>query len=242
MAKQYKNKKILIVEINSENQDILFLMKNKNNINKKTETIERNKFEKINNLYNQYSDRIENNNCEKEKQNEIKINFINKYIDLISENNKMVNEVDIIKKIKKEKENYDIILVDIENEVKNYFFTLIEEIDKIIFLTEANVLQIKKSKIYLEKIVRNYKIEKEKINIVCNKVKEETLCVNILKNVLKEYNILGKINDVRNSNLLINHNMKNIFLEREIKNQYRKIGNEILKNRNTKKYYINKIE
>ncbi len=88
----------------------------------------------------------------------------------------------------------------------------------------------------------NYKIEQEKINIVCNKVKEETLSFNILKSVLKEYNILGKINDVKNSNLLINHNMKNVFLEKEIKGQYKRIGNEMLKNENTKKYYINKIE
>ena len=60
--------------------------------------------------------------------------------------------------------------------------------------------------------------------------------------LLKEYNILGKINDVKNSNLLINHNMKGIFVEKEIQRQYQKIGNEILKNKNTKKYYINKIE
>lgn len=210
LANQFKNKKILILEINSENQDILFLIKKKNKI--------------IN------------------QENNMEINIINKQIHLISENHQTINEAEMIKEIKKWKENYDVILIDMEEKIENYFYILLEEINKIIFLTEANILQIKKSKKQLEEFIEIYKIEKEKINIVFHKINEETLSFNILKNILSEYNFLGKVNDIKNCNLLINHNMNQKFLNTKIKKQYQKIGSEILKNKNTKNYYLNKIE
>ncbi len=126
--------------------------------------------------------------------------------------------------------------------MEHYFFTFLEEINKIIFLIEPNILQIKKSKKQIEKIINNYKIEQEKINIIFHKINEETLSFNILKNILKEYNFIGKVNDITNCNLLINHNMNQKFLNKKIKKQYQKIGNEILKNKNIKNYYLNKIE
>lgn len=126
--------------------------------------------------------------------------------------------------------------------MEHYFFTFLEEINKIIFLIEPNILQIKKSKKQIEKIINNYKIEQEKINIIFHKINEETLSFNILKNILKEYNFIGKVNDIINCNLLINHNMNQKFLNKKIKKQYQKIGNEILKNKNIKNYYLNKIE
>ena len=128
-----------------------------------------------------------------------------------------------------------------EEKIENYFI-LLEEIHKIIFLIEPNILQIKKSKKQLEEMNEIYKIEREKINIVFHKINEETLSFNILKNVLKEYNFLGKVNDIKNCNLLINHNMKQKFLNQKIKRQYQKIGNQILKNKNTQNYYLNKLE
>lgn len=153
----------------------------------------------------------------------------------------MINEIEILKQIKNWKEKYDVILIDMEEKIENYFNILLEEIDKIIFLTEANILQIKKTKKYIEENIKKYKIENEKINIIFNKIKKETLTINILKNTFKNYNILGKINDIKNCNLLINNNMKIIFLNKRIKKQYQKIGNEILKNKNINNYYLNKI-
>lgn len=148
----------------------------------------------------------------------------------------------MIKEIKMWKENYDVILIDIEEKLENYFFTLLEEINKIIFLIEPNILQIKKSKIQLEEELNKYKIEEEKIDIIFHKINKETLSFNILKNILKEYNFLGKVNDIKNCNLLINHNMNQKFLNQKIKKQYQKIANEILKHKNMKNYYLNKIE
>lgn len=198
-------------------------------------------------MNNKRKEKVKNNNIlSKDKfvnnnEKEITIYSINKKINLFSENNKTINEIEILKQIKAWKEKYDVILIDIENETQEYFSVLLEEINKIIFLTEANILQIKKSKKYLENQIQKYKIEKEKINIIFHKIKHESLSFNILKSILKEYNILGKINDIKNCDLLINNNMKKIFLNKKIKKQYQKIGEEILKNKNIKNYYINKI-
>ena len=213
-----KDKKILIIEINSKTQDIKIL-KNKQNNNEEKNNIK--------NIYEKFY---------KEKQNN-KIIEIKKTLHLFSTNGEEKSEIEILKQIKMWKENYDVILIDIEK----YFTSIFEEIDKIIFLTEANVLQIKKSKIYLEENIKKYKIEQDKINIVFNKVAKDTFSINILKNALKEYNLLGKVNNINNCNILVNHNMNQTYLQNNIKMQYQKIANEILKNKNTKKYYLNKI-
>lgn len=214
-----KNKKILIIEINSKTQDIKILKNKQNNNEEKND---------IKNIYEKFYN--------EEKQNN-KIIEIKKTLHLFSTNGEEKSEIEILKQIKMWKENYDVILIDIEK----YFTSIFEEIDKIIFLTEANVLQIKKSKIYLEENIKKYKIEQDKINIVFNKVVKDAFSINILKNALKEYNLLGKVNNINNCNILVNHNMNQTYLQNNIKMQYQKIANEILKNKNTKKYYLNKI-
>ena len=214
-----KNKKILIIEINSKTQDIKILKNKQNNNEEKND---------IKNIYEKFYN--------EEKQNN-KIIEIKKTLHLFSTNGEEKSEIEILKQIKMWKENYDVIVIDIEK----YFTSIFEEIDKIIFLTEANVLQIKKSKIYLEENIKKYKIEQDKINIVFNKVVKDAFSINILKNALKEYNLLGKVNNINNCNILVNHNMNQTYLQNNIKMQYQKIANEILKNKNTKKYYLNKI-
>lgn len=214
-----KDKKILIIEINSKTQDIKILKNKQNNNEEKND---------IKNIYEKFYN--------EEKQNN-KIIEIKKTLHLFSTNGEEKSEIEILKQIKMWKENYDVILIDIEK----YFTSIFEQIDKIIFLTEANVLQIKKSKIYLEENIKKYKIEQDKINIVFNKVAKDAFSINILKNALKEYNLLGKVNNINNCNILVNHNMNQTYLQNNIKMQYQKIANEILKNKNTKKYYLNKI-
>lgn len=207
------------MEISSKTQDIKILKDRKNNNDPKNNR---------ENIYEKFYN---------EKKQEDEIVEIKKTLHLFSTNGEEKSEIEILKQMKMWKENYDVIIIDIEE----YFTSIFEEIDKIIFLTEANVLQIKKSKIYLEENIKKYKIEQDKIHIVFNKVVKDAFSINILKNALKEYNLLGKVNNINNCNLLINHNMNQTYLEKNIKMQYQKIANEILKNKNTKKYYLNKI-
>lgn len=153
------------------------------------------------------------------------------------------NEIELFKIINDLKKEYDFIIIDLDQENRNINLKkLINNADKIIFITEPNLLQIKKAKNLLEKYINEWNIEKEKIYILFNKIKHDTICFDILKEVFKNYNIIGKINFIKNCNTLINQNMNSYFLENKIKKQYKNIAKKIIKNNKIKKYYLEKIE
>lgn len=173
----------------------------------------------------------------------IKINSNTKLISNITtmfKENK-IEDLQLLKIIKELKAKYDFIIIDTNSENNNYLSSLVDEIHKLIIITEPNILQIKKSKNFLDKNIKEINIEKEKIYILINKVKNDSLSLNILKEVFKEYNIIGKINFINNYNTLINQNMNNFFLEKKIKKQYKKIAKRINENNKIKEYYIEKI-
>lgn len=168
---------------------------------------------------------------------------INSKINLISQANLIFDkneELKILKIIQELKTKYNFIIIDINNceEILN---SIKNEIDKIIFITEPNILQIKKSKNILDKYINKLYIEKQKIFILLNKVKNDSISFNILKKVFQNYNIIGKINFINNYNFIINQNMKNIFLENKIKNQYKNIARKISQNNKIDEYYLDKI-
>ena len=221
-----QNKKILIIDFDYFNNSIqtLFGKNIKNNENK-----------------------IQEKNNIQEEQNEIKkiIIKINSKIDVISKMNNINfnNEIELFKIINNLKKEYDFIIIDLDQENRNINLKkLINNADKIIFITEPNLLQIKKAKNLLEKYINEWNIEKEKIYILFNKIKHDTICFDILKEVFKNYNIIGKINFIKNCNTLINQNMNSYFLENKIKKQYKNIAKKIIKNNKIKKYYLEKIE
>lgn len=221
-----QNKKILIIDFDYFNNSIqtLFGKNIKNNENK-----------------------IQEKNNIQEEQNEIKkiIIKINSKIDVISKMNNINfnNEIELFKIINNLKKEYDFIIIDLDQENRNINLKkLINNADKIIFITEPNLLQIKKAKNLLEKYINEWDIEKEKIYILFNKIKHDTICFDILKEVFKNYNIIGKINFIKNCNTLINQNMNSYFLENKIKKQYKNIAKKIIKNNKIKKYYLEKIE
>lgn len=191
--------------------------------------------------------KIENYNQENEQNNfenlilkvNSKINLISKINTLFPENK--IEEITLLKQLENLKEKYDYIIIDTESQSENYLQIILDKCDKIIFLTEPNLLQIKKAKNILDKYINEWKIEKEKIFILFNKVKKDTICFNILKEVFSNYNIIGKINFIKNCNTLINQNMKSIFIENKIKKQYEKIAHRISINKKLKNYYLEKI-
>ena len=185
-----------------------------------------------------YSEKIKNiinNNKFKEKINinNLIIN-INKKIDLISGINllfdsKEKHDEDFIKKIIKNlSEIYDVIIIDTTSEC---FFEYTKEIIKIseksIFLTEANLLEISKSKRLLNIYCCEWNIEKNKINILFNKYNKNCIDINLLKKIFSGYSIIGKIKIKNNYNLIINNNFKNIFLEKILIKKYEKLGRKI---------------
>ena len=178
---------------------------------------------------------IEKNNY---KNNEINIENliikINNKIDLISginlifdANNKISNEK-IKEIIEKLKIYYDVIIIDTTSEC---FFDYTKEIIKIsnksIYLTEANLIEISKSKRMLEMYYTNWNIEKNKINIIFNKFNKKCIDISLLKNLYSDYNILGFLKLKNNYSELINNNFKNISIKNNILKKYNFIWKKI---------------
>ena len=178
---------------------------------------------------------IEKNNY---KNNEINIENliikINNKVDLISginlifdANNKISNEK-IKEIIEKLKIYYDVIIIDTTSEC---FFDYTKEIIKIsnksIYLTEANLIEISKSKRILEMYYTNWNIEKNKINIIFNKFNKKCIDISLLKNLYSDYNILGFLKLKNNYSELINNNFKNISIKNNIIKKYNFIWKKI---------------
>lgn len=166
-----------------------------------------------------------------------------KGVDLLYQQENRVDEEKFIKLLNTLKPNYDLIIIDTSTECL-YDFTkhIMKQSDKIIFISEANLAQIKKSKIVLEMYLKQWDIKQNKFNLIFNKNREDSIDFNILKEVFKEYSIIGKIDFIKQYNTLINQNMNTLFIEKNIKKEYLKIGREILKHEKTNIYYLNKIK
>ena len=133
-----------------------------------------------------------------------------------------------IKKILEKYSNvYDLIIIDTTSECFfDYTKEILEKSDIIIFLLEANLIELKKSKNLLDIYINKWKIKKEKFNIIFNKKNNNSIDEKILKILFSDFNILEKIKYNNNFNLLINNNLKNI--DKKIKNKFKKIIDKII--------------
>lgn len=158
---------------------------------------------------------------------------INKNLDLIcavdllfNNENKIENEK-VKKFFNKLKGMYDVILIDTSSETYlKYTKLILNNSDKIIFLVEPNILEIKKAKNLINIYVNEWNVTKEKLNVVVNKVNINSIEENILKNIFSETKIIGRIYFDNKYNLIINKNINEIYLLN--KKQYKEIKKEIL--------------
>lgn len=176
-------------------------------------------------------DNINNSLCtlygikKKEKEEIININKKIKLIyniEIFLDNNKKFDKNKFNKMIEKFKINHKII---IDTNTNNY--ELIKSIIKnneIIFITEANLIELNKSKKILKKIIYNFLIERNKIKILINKYNKNSIDKNIIKNIFSDFNIIGKLDYSDEINLFINKNtIKNNKIKKEITNIIKKI-------------------
>lgn len=183
-----------------------------------------------------------------EKYFEYKKIKLNKYLNIIAGKdliyiNQRINEKEFVDILEQEKKKYDAIIIDTATELNfNYAKEIMKKSDKIIFLSEPNIIQIKKTKNILNIYLKNWNIQKDKINIIFNKVKEDSIDEEILKEIFKGYKILGIVEYIRHCNVLINNNMKNIFINGKIQKQYIKLQKKIFMNEKLKIYYLNKLK
>lgn len=160
-----------------------------------------------------------------QKQKEKTIIKISKNIDLLSkieiffaennylEKNKIKNILNNFSK------KYDLIIIDNTSEYScNYTKEILINSDEIIFLTDANLIELNKTKKILEKYINKWKIKKEKIKVVFNKININSINSKILKNLFSDFKILGKINFSSKYNLIINNNLK--ILNKKINKEY----------------------
>lgn len=157
-------------------------------------------------------------------QQEKAITKINNNIDLLSkieiffkesyiEKNKIKNILDSFSK------KYDLIIIDNTSEYScEHTKEILKNSDSIIFLSDANLIELNKTKKLLEKYINKWKIKKERINVVFNKININSINNKILNNLFSDFNILGKINFSNKYNLIINNNLK--ILNKKINKEY----------------------
>jgi hypothetical protein len=84
---------------------------------------------------------------------------------------------------------------------------------------------LKKSRNLLNIYINNWKIKREKFNIIFNKININSIDEKILKNIFSDFKILGKLKINNNYNFIINKNIK--IISNKIKKEYLKIINKI---------------
>ena len=141
-------------------------------------------------------------------------------------NEEQINKNKIKEVLDELKKEYDFIIIDTNTEdYKNNLKIILEESTECIMLVEPNLIGIKNTKKILEKYINKWKINKEKIFIIFNKINKYSISENLLNKLFIDFNILGKIKNNIKHNLIINNNIK--IINKKIKKEYLKIINKI---------------
>ena len=129
--------------------------------------------------------------------------------------------------INKLKTKYDYIIIDTSaDSLIEYTKEVSKVSDEIIFISGANLLEIKKSKRLLEIYTKEWNIPSNNIKIIFNKYTKESLDDNVLKEIFRHYEIVGKIRLSNYYDLAIN---KNNTKRKEIQKEVKNIGRRIVK-------------
>lgn len=222
-----KNKIISISGINNSGKSIFSCILTKLIINKKILLIDFDIFNKSLNTIFGVKEYYKKNG--KNENNIFKLIIkINKNLDLLCATDKITANSNTNNILEKISSYYDLILIDTNpDKFQDITREIYEKSNLIIFLTEANLIQLKKSRYLLDLFINKWNIQKEKINIIFNKNNINSIDKKILKTLFSDFIILGKLKLNNNYNLLINNNLKNIYLNKKIKKEFKKIINKL---------------
>ncbi len=154
------------------------------------------------------------NNKGKIRVDDLIVSF-NKKIDLISSidllysshNTFCVEDFDRI--INELSQKYDVIIFDTCSEIpEENIKTIINKSEKSIFLTEANISEISKSKRLLE--LYNYKGIENNIHIIFNKYTRKSIDISKLKKIYMDYKVVGYIKLETDYSKVISKGIKNV--------------------------------
>lgn len=132
------------------------------------------------------------------------------------------NYYNIKKYIENLKEKYDYLIIDLVLNFKEIRLILYSG-DKIIFLIEPNLSEIKKSKNILDIYINDFEINADKIKILFNKTNKYKIAENLLEEIFDEYEIIGEIKYDEKYNLIINKNKIENYSENEYEKLYKAI-------------------
>lgn len=141
-----------------------------------------------------------------------KLSFITNNMGIYECQNKLSDTY--YEKLYKEAENsYDVLLLDLPAApfLDVVPFSLMKA-DKIFFVLNPNFISIRQAIKYLDLITNIWKIDKEKIYIIINKEKKESLSANQIKSVLREFPVVLVIKDNNSVEKVIN-GMEEITIE-----------------------------
>ena len=161
-------------------------------------------------------------NKKKDENNIIKINSYLYYFGNF--NNYFFKKSEIINIINKFENKFETILIDSSNDFSENEKILINNSNKKIFITEANLIEINKTKNILDKY-KNKKIKSEEFEIILNKNNINSIDNDLLNKILKN-KILGKIDYSNKFNLLINEKIKESIKNKQIMKIIKQIKGE----------------
>lgn len=174
----------------------------------------------------------------------IDFNFKNNKIKKILKNKKQNNNFNIedgknllidkknvnVKKLEEFNRKYNYVIICLHNNIYyNIRKQIIEKSDKILIITEGNLLGIKQIQGVLELYIKKLKKQKESLHIVVNKKNKDTINKKIIEDSLNNVKIINEIN-FDNKYILLNDNFiknKKILEKKIIKNNINKIIKKI---------------
>ena len=145
-------------------------------------------------------------------------------IDLLFNEKNKINFDKVKSLLEKLKEDYDLILLDTSSEINlKYVKTALVNVDKIIFLVEPNLIEIKKAEELLEIYLEDWEIPNYKFGLVLNKVNINSIDEEIIKKLFN-IKLIGKINFSKDYTALANDYHTNVInlgsYEKILKNIY----------------------
>ncbi len=207
-----KDKEVLIVDFDFFNKNLINLLgvKNRNLQNRKDANSYFENFD-----INDFIVKIENN-----------IDYLLS-INLLYNSEIQASSKSIRNMINRLKSKYDYIIVDTMTEgLIEYTKEILKITDEIVFISGANLLEIKKAQRLLDIYTNEWDIPKEMIKIIFNKYTKQSLDDSVLREIFRNYEILGKIKLSDYYDLAIN---KNIAKQKNIQKDIAHIGKKIVK-------------
>ena len=218
--------KILLIDADLEKQDLSILFKKHEKCKKKEMNLKnRNKIKKLKNKFINYKNKIKIYKLKKIiNLFTTKINknlYFFKGLNYFIKNQKLINDF-----FEQLKQKYNFIIIDLsKNNVDFINQEILKRSYQNFIIMEANLFGLKEIKNLLEKYIKKWKVQEDKIHIIINKKNFNSMNKKLISNCIP---IKNKILEIKENKILFNlsyqYPAKNYLLNnKKIKNQINKI-------------------